>query len=405
MKPVAAAKTDVGRVRQGNEDAYLVEEPLFAVADGMGGHLGGEVASATAVEAITSSSSKQMPRDTSALAELVRGANSAIWDKAQNDPELKGMGTTCTVALIDDGALHIAHVGDSRAYLLRNGELSQLTEDHTLVGRMVREGRLAPEEAERHPQRSIITRALGADAGVEVDEISMPLQEGDRILICSDGLTSMVAEDTIHDVLVEERDRDSATDRLVELALGAGGEDNVTVVVVDVVEGSTSPPAAAPAERTSAPRETTEPEAAPAPPAVDTGVHRLDEPSGRDASGSKTRWGRGLLVTLLVLLLLAAAAYAAGRYTLANAYFVGADGSGQVTIYRGIPEEVGGVALKESEERSGVGLSDLPPFLRADVERGIKATSLEDARAKVRNLEERAEDREFNKRSVGEKSN
>lgn len=405
MKPVAVAKTDVGRVRKGNEDAYLNEEPLFGVADGMGGHLGGEVASATAVEIITSGSSKEMPRDTGALAALVRNANAAVWDKGQRQPELKGMGTTCTLALIDDTTLHIAHVGDSRAYLLRDGTLQQITQDHTLVGRMVQEGRLAPEEAERHPQRSIITRALGADSNVEVDEVSMPIAEGDRILLCSDGLTSMVDADAIHDVLTREEDPEIASDRLVDLALDAGGEDNVTVVLVDMVEDSAVTAAPRPVESSSVPRVRTEPDAAPPPPAVDTGVHRADDVGTHQEPASRTRWGRGLLVTVLVLFLLAGGAYAAGRYTIANSYFVGADGSGRITIYRGIPEEIAGIALKESEEQSEVGVSDLPGFLRSDVEQGIKATSLDDARAKVRDLEDRAQDLEFNKRPTREKSN
>lgn len=399
MKPVAAAKTDVGRVRQGNEDAYLVEEPLFAVADGMGGHLAGEVASATAVESITTSSSRDMPRDTAALAALVRGANAAIWDKAQQEPELRGMGTTCTVALVEDGQLHIAHVGDSRGYLLRNDELTQVTEDHTLVGRMVREGRLAPEEAERHPQRSIITRALGADSQVEVDEISMPIEEGDRILICSDGLTSMIDVESVHGVLTREQDPKRAVDALVDMALEAGGEDNVTVVLIDVVDDSAGPPAPLSDESRAAPREKTEPDAIPRPAAVDTGVHRVEDITARRGSPG---WRRGLFVTLVVLLLLAGAAFAAGRYVLANSYFVGADDSGHVTIYRGIPEELAGITLKESAQRSDVAVADLPSFLQGDVEQGIKATSLDDARAKIRNLEQRAQDAEFNKRSARE---
>ena len=402
MKPLAAAKTDVGRVRQGNEDAYLVEEPLFAVADGMGGHLAGEVASATAVETITAGSSQEMPRDTAALAALVRGANAAIWDKAQQEPELRGMGTTCTVALVEDGQLHIAHVGDSRAYVLRRDELTQVTEDHTLVGRMVREGRLAPEEAERHPQRSIITRALGADSEVEVDEVSLPIEEGDRILICSDGLTSMIDVEALRNVLAREQDANRAVDTLVDMALEAGGEDNVTVILIDLVDDSEAAPAPRSAAPVAAPREKTEPDAAPPPPPVDTGVHRV-----QDVTPQRQRrpgWRRALLGTLLVLLLLGGGAYAAGRYTLANSYFVGTDASGQVTIYRGIPEEVAGITLKESHERSDVAITDLPSFLQGDVEQGIKATSLDDARAKVRDLEERARDAEFNKRSARENS-
>lgn len=401
MKPIVAAKTDVGRVRQGNEDSYLVEEPIFAVADGMGGHIAGDIASATAVEVITESIHDQKPSGTQELAEIVRRANAAIWEKAQTDSNLRGMGTTCTLLLLGDDELHIAHVGDSRAYLYRGGELSQLTEDHTLVSRMVREGRLQPEEAERHPQRSIITRALGVDSDVEVDELSVGIEEGDRYLICSDGLTSMIDTNSVREVLHGATDPRAAVEQLVQRANEAGGEDNVTVVLVDIASDDAAvpaPPAPATDHRPAASRETTQPDAPPAPPAVDTGVHRLDD---IQAPGPRRRrgFGKALAWTLVALLLLAGGAYAAGRYTLANSYFVGTDRSGTVTIYRGIPEEIAGLSLREPEETSGVSIDDLPDFLQGDVEDGIKAESLEDARAKVANLEQRAQDADFDKTS------
>ncbi len=410
MRPVVAAKTDVGRVRQGNEDSYLVAEPVFAVADGMGGHLGGEIASETAVETITEAVRADAPQDAATLASLVRRANSAIWEKAQGDPNLRGMGTTCTLVLVRDHELHVAHVGDSRAYLLRAGELSQLTEDHTLVGRMVREGRLSAEEAERHPQRSIITRALGVDAEVEVDEMTIGIEEGDRFLLCSDGLTSMVDSEEVHNVLSGERDPDSAVERLVGVANAAGGEDNVTVVLIDIVgDGEASAAPTAPAAAAAAPppprqRENTDPDPVPAAPAVATGVHRLENVP-QEQPQSRRRWPRGLVVTLLLLLVLAAAAFAATRAALANSYFIGSDENGVVTIYRGIPEEIAGLSLKESEESTGVAVEDLPDFLRGGVEEGIKADSLEDARSKVQNLEERARDTDFDKTSGGGKNN
>jgi protein phosphatase len=410
MKPVVAAKTDVGRVRQGNEDSFLVQEPLFAVADGMGGHLGGEIASATTVETITRAAQVEPPHDSSRLAAIVREANAAVWDEAQGDPELKGMGTTCTLVLLEGDELHIAHVGDSRAYLLRAGELTQVTEDHTLVNRMVREGRLKPEEADRHPQRSIITRALGVDAEVEVDELSLGVEEGDRFLLCSDGLTSMIDFAALRDTLAHESAPQSAVDRLIELANEAGGEDNITVVLVDIVDDAAVEPAPRPAStQIPAPqhRETTDPEVAPVPPSVDTGVHRLDSvPASRQAKAEhRSRVPRLLGLALLLILVIGAAAFAATRYTLSNSYFVGTSEDGMITIYRGIPEEVAGMSLKESEERTDVAVSDLPDFLRGDVEEGIKADSLEDARTKVENLEERASDSDFNKDSAGGNNN
>ncbi|MDP9067737.1 MAG: Stp1/IreP family PP2C-type Ser/Thr phosphatase [Actinomycetota bacterium] len=407
MRPIVAAKTDVGRVRQGNEDSYLVAEPLFAVADGMGGHLGGEIASETAVDTITERARAEAPQDAAGLGALVRAANSAIWEKAQGDPNLHGMGTTCTLALVRDGELHLAHVGDSRAYLLRAGELSQLTDDHTLVSRMVREGRLSAEEADRHPQRSIITRALGVDADVEVDEMSLGIEEGDRFLLCSDGLTSMIDFQEVHNVLGREHDPQSAVDRLVELANEAGGEDNVTVVVIDIADDAgRSAPATAATSATPPPppREDTDPNPVPAAPAVDTGVHRLDAVRAQEQPPRRRR-SRPFLVTLLLLLILAAAAFMAARAALATSYFVGTDDNGIVTIYRGIPEEIAGLSLKQSEESTGVAVEDLPDFLRGGVEEGIKADSLEDARAKVQNLEERARDAEFEKTSQGGNNN
>lgn len=407
MRPVVAAKTDVGRVRQGNEDSYLVKEPLFAVADGMGGHIAGDVASATAVDLIAERADESMPRNTAELASIVRGANTAIWEKAQNDPALRGMGTTCTLALLNEHEIHIAHVGDSRAYLYRGQELSQVTEDHTLVSRMVREGRLKPEEAERHPQRSIITRALGVDADVEVDELSLEVAEGDRLLLCSDGLTSMIGHDDLHEVLSTQADPNAAAEELVARALEAGGEDNVTVVLIDFAGADAisagAQPEATVAGAPVAQRETTEPDVQRAP-AVDTGVHRLPEEIGDarrvDVAPRRRRWGV-VVIPLLVLLLLAGGAYAAARYTLRNSYFVGADEMGTVTIYRGIPEEIVGFSLKESEEATDVSVDDLPEFLRSNVDEGIKAESLEDARTKVQNLAERSLDAEFTKPSGG----
>ena len=410
MKPMVAAKSDVGRVRQGNEDSYLVQEPLFAVADGMGGHLGGEIASATTVETITRAAQEEAPHDTARLAAMVRQANSAVWEKAQGDPELRGMGTTCTLVLLDGEELHIAHVGDSRAYLLRGGELTQVTEDHTLVNRMVKEGRLKPEEADRHPQRSIITRALGVDAEVEVDELTLGVEEGDRFLLCSDGLTSMIDFTTLGDTLRTQPSGQDAVDRLIDLANEAGGEDNITVVLVDIAADDAVPstaPAPTTETPTPTPRESTDPDVAPVPPAVDTGVHRMDAvpaavtPEAR----SHSRFPRRLAFALLFLLLVGGGIYAATRYTLSNSYFVGTDEDGVITIYRGIPEEVAGISLKESEERTDVSLTDLPDFLQGDVEEGIKAESLEDARTKVQNLEERASDSDFTKPAAGGKSN
>lgn len=379
MRTVVAYKSDVGRVREGNEDSLLVQDPLYAIADGMGGHVAGDVASQTAIETITRNAEGAV--EPSALEDLIKQANVAIWEKAQEEPTLRGMGTTCTLISVDGSRIHIGHVGDSRAYMLRDGKLSQLTEDHTLVGRMVKEGRLQPEEAERHPQRNIITRTLGVDPEVQVDTMSLEMVEGDRVLICSDGLNSMLDAAEIRNGLADETDPQASADRLVEEANAAGGEDNVTVVVIDFEAGEGSSGAAA----TEIEEES--PEMPPPPPRVDT----LPE-----APRAKSRVTRAILSSLLIVAVLAVGGFMIFRYAIVeNSYFVGVNGSGMVTIYQGLPDEVAGVTFKEEQETSSVALADLPEFLRADVEEGIDAESLDDARETVANLKDRARDEEF----------
>ena len=226
------AASDAGRVRPANEDAAVAEEGLFAVADGMGGHAAGEIASRVAVEALRSNAGD-------GLVEAVRLANRAVLDKAAEDPALRGMGTTvCALALVegDPPQVLVVNVGDSRAYLLRDGELQQLTDDHNLVAELEREGRITHEEALVHPQRNIITRVLGNDPDVEVDQFPIDVFRGDRFLICSDGLFNEVEDDAIEDVLRAERVPQDAADELVRRANALGGRDNISVVVVDVVD-------------------------------------------------------------------------------------------------------------------------------------------------------------------------
>lgn len=386
-------KTDVGRVREGNEDSYYVEAPLFVVADGMGGHLAGDVASATAVEIIQSKRSEANAEDPESLASIVREANSAIWSRATDDPALRGMGTTCTLLLLEGPTGHIAHVGDSRAYLFRNGELSQVSEDHTLVGRMVREGKLQADEAERHPQRSIITRALGVDEEVEVDLLSIEVTDGDRILLCSDGLSSMIRSDQIKEVLAAEEDAQTTADSLVDAANEAGGEDNITVVIIDIGAEDGAAPATTEHRSDLGERTATDP-------AADTGYHRAIE-----VSQSRRRWPRVVLVTLLLLGLLGAAAYFGARYALDNSWFVGADEAGVVTIYRGIPDEIAGIELKEVHETSDISLDALPDFKREDVRAGIKVETLAEAETTVDDLEQIARDRDFSQPTDNTKDN
>jgi len=231
--------TNPGRKRRRNEDAFVCEPPLFAVADGMGGAQAGEVASAIAAAALSGVFSDgetvAAPETEERVGSLIREANRRVHDRAEHDPSFSGMGTTMTVALVgSDDLVAIGHVGDSRAYLIRAGELEQLTDDHSLVAELVRRGELSPEEAEVHPQRSVITRALGTDPDVEVDVFSVPAQPGDIFLLCSDGLSTMVDSDTISQIVDRNRgDLESATRALIRAANDEGGEDNITAVLFE----------------------------------------------------------------------------------------------------------------------------------------------------------------------------
>ncbi|MGH9075562.1 MAG: Stp1/IreP family PP2C-type Ser/Thr phosphatase, partial [Acidimicrobiales bacterium] len=246
----SGSATDIGLVRRVNQDQVLEADTLFAVADGMGGHAGGEVASKTAVEALRSAF-EQAPDPPSAgdLVGAVEAANEAVWDRAAADPDLRGMGTTLTaLALVTEEGkeeLALAHVGDSRAYRFRQGRLDQLTADHSLVGEMVRRGQLSAAEAAGHPQRHVVTRAVGIDPMVEVDAWLVRPTAGDRILVCSDGLVDEVEDAEIATVLGDVADPGRAARELVSLAREHGGKDNITVLVVDVVD---APAASAPGQ-------------------------------------------------------------------------------------------------------------------------------------------------------------
>ena len=237
----AAGVTDTGRRRLRNEDAFICEPPLFAVADGMGGARAGEIAAGLAAAALEEAGSET--RGSEGVAALIVEANRRIWERSLADPATAGMGTTVTAALVDAtaGTVAIGHVGDSRAYLFRNGTLEQLTTDHSLVAELVESGVLTPEEAERHPQRSAITRALGTEATVEVDAFTIASELGDVFLLCSDGLPTMVTDDVVA-TAIETADRDPAraAEGLVTAANARGGEDNITVVLFEIVEGELS---------------------------------------------------------------------------------------------------------------------------------------------------------------------
>ncbi len=253
----SAGKTDPGRKRLRNEDAYVCEPPLFAVADGMGGAQAGELASGLAAAALREARDADASEER--VVELLREANRRVYARASEDAAASGMGTTVTAALVEGDRVVFGHVGDSRAYLIRDGELSQVTDDHSLVAELVRSGRLSPEEAGSHPQRSVITRALGTDAEVDIDSFSIEAKPGDLFLLCSDGLSSMVDDRTILELAEQHRDDlDAAARAMLGAANRGGGEDNITVVLfemtadgadADTVEAAVPrPDAAAPGE-------------------------------------------------------------------------------------------------------------------------------------------------------------
>jgi serine/threonine protein phosphatase PrpC len=388
--------TDVGLVRANNQDRLLVAEPLFAVADGMGGHAAGEVASATAVDALEGAFTELTPEGLQAAA---RAANRAVWDHAQTDPELRGMGTTLVaLALVGPpGAeeLAVANVGDSRLYLLSQGDLVQVTSDHSLVAELVAEGQIEPEEAEYHPQRHVLTRALGVDADVAVDLLTVALRLGDRYLLCSDGLSREVTDDQVASILRRLADPAEAAMELVTQAKEHGGNDNITVVIVDVVDDGDKearasatpvgdPGLVVPTERG---KEGDEP----------TTQLSTASPSGQSRPGwwSRRRARRRAdpttrLITLRVvlfftlLLALIAVAFGGVAYYARESYYVGLQGK-HLVIYQGRP---GGVLWFKPTvaERPTVTTAQVLPRHLGELQAGKQESSLGAARQYVANL-------------------
>ena len=364
----SAGRTDPGRVRRRNEDTFVLDPPLFAVADGMGGAQAGEVASRLAAAAFREYHEADRLAPDERLQAIIQEANRRIYDRALSDSNVSGMGTTVTAALLIGGRVTLGHVGDSRAYRIREGELEQLTEDHSLVGDLMRSGRLTAEEAEAHPQRSVITRALGTDPEVDVDTSVVDAQPGDLFLLCSDGLTTMVADEDILGILAAAPALDDAARELVRAANTGGGEDNVTVVLFGVVgdeavEETLVAPAVAEgnghgdADELEDTLTNLQPVAAskPAPAAVSPVTPRK----------RRRGWGRRILWAVLTLgfvaLLLGGALFG-----LSRAYFVGADEQGNVVVYQGVPFDVtAGTGLYRERYVSRLQASQLSPEERA----------------------------------------
>jgi PPM family protein phosphatase len=352
-----AHRTDAGRQRHANEDAYFARAPIFAVADGMGGAQAGEVASRIAAEAF-GSVDDHADAPERRLTSVVRSANEKIHELAERDASRSGMGTTLTAALIGEDEVSFAHVGDSRAYVFREGELRRLTSDHSLVEELRRQGRLTEAQAEEHPQRSIITRALGPEPEVEVDTMTVPARAGDVFLLCSDGLTTMVPEARIGRVLERSSSLDSAVARLVREANDGGGRDNITVVIFRLEEAAV--PAEEPPTLIAPPAE--EPPAAAEP--VPVATRRRPAPQ---AARPARRWRRRLAPALLAVVIVAALALAA-TFGVRQVYFLGIDEGGRMALYRGLPYDLPfGIQLYDERYSSPVLADSLPPELQANV--------------------------------------
>jgi serine/threonine protein phosphatase PrpC len=390
-----AARSHVGLLREGNEDSVYAGPRVLAVADGMGGHAAGEVASAVAIAAIAPLDDDDPGGDLlDALSERAVAANEHLRDMVTGDATLDGMGTTLTAFLFAGSRLGLLHIGDSRAYLLRDGTLTQITTDHTLVQKLVDEGRISEEEAGSHPQRSLITRALdGRDGGVDLDLSVREVRAGDRYLLCTDGLTGPVGRlETLREAL-DIADPQESCDRLVQLALRGGGPDNVTVIVADVVDengpGQSAPVVAgAAADKPQAPPEgTTESAAARA----RTAEGRDVEPPPRTTTAPVTapprrRGKRTALVALLAVVLLAAGAAATLAYVRTQ-FYVGVEGE-QVAIFRGVTGDVAGLSLSSLDTRTDLTVDRLDALAVSRVERGIIAEDRDDAEQIVARLEQ-----------------
>lgn len=344
-----AAVTDIGRVRTHNEDSILAQPPLFVVADGLGGHEAGEVASSIAVETVRDHSPKRA--DANALARAAKAANREVIRAAREGIGRAGMGTTLTAVLVEGTHLAIAHVGDSRAYLMQGPHLMQLTDDHSMVAEMIKRGELTEEESRVHPQRSIITRALGTDANMTPDAFEVQAHPGDRLLICSDGLTGMLEDEKIANLLVAYRDPEVTAKALIAAANEAGGGDNISVVIVDIDEGEAE----------------------------------------KSAGGAVGRVLLNVLGWLVVAaLVVGGIAYGVYRYAQSR-YFLVAE-NGDIATYRGVPGEIAGFSLRWPLERVPIDVAALPPADQQRLGEGVSADSPEELDRLVEEYRRLAED-------------
>lgn len=372
------ARTDTGRQRRANEDNLLIHEPVFVVADGMGGARAGEVASRIAVEAFAPG----LPDDGTPeerLAARVQEANERIHELSRSDRERAGMGTTLIAAYVEEEELVIAHVGDSRAYLMRDGKLTALTRDHSLVQALIDQQKLTEEEAAEHPQRSIITRALGPEAEVEVDTRTYRARPGDIVLLCSDGLTSMLPEPAVGDVLRSAADLEAAATELIDAANAAGGRDNITVVLFRLEEDDGTgrrvavddPTTVGELHARDVKAAAAAPATAPAPPPRTAPLpDRRGRLTGAVAAGTprrRRRYRRSVALVLTVVIVVGLVGVG-GWLASRSVFFIATDANGVVTIYRGFPYNLpAGIHLYERFYESGVPAAAIPADRRGDL--------------------------------------
>lgn len=370
-------RTDVGRQRQANEDSYMARAPLFVVADGMGGAQAGEVASLTAIQAFQTGLPDGSPE--AAIEQTISVANRNIYEQAHADSSLAGMGTTITVAAVDSESeqVFIGHVGDSRAYRLRDGIIQRLTKDHSLVEEMRRRGQITEEQAEDHPQRSIITRALGPEPEVQADLTTVPSDPGDIFLLCSDGLTTMIGDEKIRDILMGATSLDAAARTLVDEANRAGGRDNITVIVFQVEDP------ARPLPKSEQPTMIRRGGTA-------RGASR--HPARRRGEGESVTTGRrGRRIALALAGLAAILVLAAGAtwYAVSQSWFLGTDPAGRVALYSGLPYELPfGIELYTLKYSTAIQTNSLPESRQRSVTDN-EVRSKDDAVSLIEDIESR----------------
>jgi len=374
---------------------------LLAIADGMGGHAAGEVASSVAITALADLDTGDVPADQmlDALADAVAAANSTLHEMSVEDPSVEGMGTTLTALLWSGSTVAICHIGDSRAYLLRDGDFRQITRDHTLVQSLVDDGRLSPAQAATHPQRSLVMRALQSGTEAEPDLSIIEALPKDRYLLCSDGLSDVVSEETLQKTLLRYTDRDEAVTQLIELAIRGGGPDNITCIVADVIDDTAEPPTGqvsmvvgaasngdgrprlrsdSPAGRAHlltqvGPAPRTGPKHSASPAQEDPDAEDEDDDDGQGEARARRRWPVVTTILVILLIVIVGGGYAGWRYTQSQ-YYVGTDGN-QVIIYRGVNQKVAGISLSSVYQRTGIRLSTVPATDKSAVLSTIASTS------------------------------